>query len=245
MDKEIVRNSMVFFESFYSSAEELPDDQFRLAWKAICEYAFYDIEPEDMPLPVKIFFKLVKPNIDSIIKQRAAGQSGGRPKKPRVMESKTPGYENKNPGLSNQKPRVTKSETSPIYDVDVDVDKDVDVDGDVDVVVDVDAPEATTDNTLAHSNRPAPVKIIMAFDKREYELADGELKRFCEYNDELGWKKPLEEAVDRWIANAKPPKAKPKKAKNHFNDFEQHDYDFAKIDDALIQKQAAMPVEEM
>ena len=26
---------------------------------------------------------------------------------------------------------------------------------------------------------------------------------------------------------------------------EQHDYDFAKIDDALIQKQAAMPVEEM
>ena len=250
MDKEIVRNSMVFFESFYSSAEELPDDQFRLAWKAICEYAFYDIEPEDMPLPVKIFFKLVKPNIDSIIKQRAAGQSGGRPKKPRVMESKTPGYETKNPGLSNQKPRVTKSETSPIYDVDVDVEveQDIDVDGDVVVDVDVESPaaatphkttaltqfETDTQTTTEYGVIPTMGEIALAFAKANYKPAAEEVNRFVEYNRKRKWKMPLEESVPRWIANEK------KKEKKRVN-FDQHEYDFNEIDRALLQKQMDLP----
>lgn len=249
MDKQIVNSSMVFYESFYDAASDLSDEGFREVWSAICEYAFYGIQPEGLSAVAKALFKVMKPNIDNIVKQREAGQNGGRPKKPRVMESKTPGYESKNPGLSDAKPRVTKSKTLPIYDVDVDVDVDKDVDVDGDVVVDVDehgfdAVQKTTDNTTLtpisetepteYGRIPLTTEIALAFAKANYKPGPGEMERFVKYNRERKWKMPLEESVPRWIANEK------KKEKKRVN-FDQHEYDFNEIDMALLQKQMDLP----
>ena len=121
---------------------------------------------------------------------------------------------------------------------------DVDEAVDGDVVVDVSASSVETDNnTLAHALRPSDTTIIKAFDAQDYGLEFGELKRFKELNDSLGWKKPLEVAVERWIANAKKEKpSKPaSKPKNKFTDIEQHAYNHDAIEMALLQKQMDLP----
>lgn len=232
----------MFYISFFEASEELDDKTCREVYRAICRYAFFGEEPDGLSLAASIFFKMAKPNIDNAIRLRENGAAGGRPKKPKVMKSETNGYENKNQRLSDEKPMVTDAETNPIYDVDVDVDKDVDADVDVDVDVEL-PPAATTDNTLAHALRPSDTTIIKAFDAQDYGLEFGELKRFKELNDSLGWKKPLEVAVERWIANAKKEKpSKPaSKPKNKFTDIEQHDYDHDTIEGVLLRKQMDLP----
>ena len=202
---------MVFYESFYSSADELDDHEFRMAWKAICEYAFYGIEPENLPTAIKIFFKLIRPNIDKVIQAREGGQSGGRPKKPKVSEVKTLGFEGKNPRLLDEKPKVMNSKTSSIYDVDVDVDVDVDKDIDVDVDVEAAAEPKPKYNT---TNIPRMTEISFESHKGGYNLSIESMQRFVEYNRAKGWKMDWKEALKKWYENEK---AKPPEKKNFLN----------------------------
>lgn len=234
MDKDIIRTSTVFYESFVASTRDLPGDDFKRAWLALFDYAFYGEEPGELDPLLTMFYKMAKPNLDRNFQNRENGLNGGRPKKPSVSDKKP-----KSKSVSDKKPMVMMPETEHIFDEDVDVDVDEAVDGDV--VVDVSASSVETDNnTLAHALRPSPVKIISAFDAKDYSLADGELQRFAKYNDDHGWKMPLDDAVDAWIANAR--KEKPaSKPKNKFTDIEQHDYKHDVIEMAHLQKQMALP----
>lgn len=223
MDNEIVRSSTVFYESFVASTKDLPADEFKEAWMTIFNYAFYDEEPGELSPLLTMFYRMAKPNIDRNIQNRENGTNGGRPKKPPVTDEKP-----KKKSVSDKKPPVMNQKTEHIYDEDVDVDEDVSVDADV--VVDVESPAAaTTDNTHS-TQRPSPVSIIMAFDAKKYTLADGELKRFVKLNEDLGWKKPLDEAADLWIANAK----KAKKPKGSFYNFDQHEKDMEEEERMLL-----------
>ena len=235
MSKQIVRSSTVFYESFVASTRDLPGDDFKEAWLAVFDYAFYDEEPGEMDPLKTMFFKMAKPNLDRNIQNRENGLNGGRPKKPSVSDEKP-----KSKSVSDKKPRVTKQKTEHIYDVDEDVDVDVAVDEDGDVVVDVSASSVEIDTTTDSAPTefgtiPTTVEIIKAFDAEEYELADGELNRFIKYNREHKWKMGLQEAVKQWIANDK----KGKKIKFNFD--QRDDYDLNAIEMAHLQKQMDLP----
>ena len=90
-------NSFVFYESFFEAIRLLPKEESIEAYDAICRYALYGEEPEELLPGTEIVFTLVKPQIDANNQRRSNGEKGGRPKK--------------TDGLLKKKPTVKKRKT--------------------------------------------------------------------------------------------------------------------------------------
>lgn len=101
-----MRDSIVFYRSFYEALRKLPPDDFKQAAIAIMEYGLNDTEVECDGV-AEIIFTMARPQIDANIKRAVGGAKGGRPtKKPMVFEN----AETKKPMVfendENQKPNV-------------------------------------------------------------------------------------------------------------------------------------------
>lgn len=92
-------NSFVFYESFFEAIRLLPKEESIEAYNAICRYALYGEEPDELLPGTEIVFTLVKPQIDANNQRRSNGEKGGRPKK-------TDGLLKKNQRLKKEKPNV-------------------------------------------------------------------------------------------------------------------------------------------
>lgn len=68
-----------FFESFHEATKDMPDTEFANYWKPVLKYIFEGETPEFTGLN-KAIFALMKPNIDSSLKNRENGKKGGRQK---------------------------------------------------------------------------------------------------------------------------------------------------------------------
>lgn len=217
MDKEIQRSSMVFYESFYDSTKDLSPEEFKEAWTALCDYAFYDQDPDKMSPIVAMFFKMARPNIDKVIELRDRGSSGGA-KKPVVKKSRSSGSEVSKQCLEDKKPVVKNQTSSPIYDEDyktIDEDVDVDVDRqtiDEDQEAEADGGQSGQSVTPTYEDvvkecreqkYPAAIasKFFMHYDKSSWTTNDGEPVR--------DWKKML----GIWVNNEKEEKPPNKRGK--------------------------------
>lgn len=78
-----MRESFVFYASFYEAIKELPDNTQLELYTAICKYSLYGELPELSPIS-KALFTAIKPNIDKAAARYVAsvenGKKGGRPK---------------------------------------------------------------------------------------------------------------------------------------------------------------------
>lgn len=94
-----MRDSTVFYRSFYEAIKGLPDAELVKSFKAIMEYALNDIEPEGDGIERTVFL-LTKPQIDSNNQKYENGKKGGRPKteeKPMQNQTITKKKPNQNP----------------------------------------------------------------------------------------------------------------------------------------------------
>lgn len=106
-----MRDSIIFYKSFFESIGELPPENALNIYNAIFEYAFYD-EVLDLVGIEKAIFALIQPQIDANNKRYENGKKGGRPKKTETTE------ENKNHrllkeetiGFDNRKPNVNEND---------------------------------------------------------------------------------------------------------------------------------------
>lgn len=100
-----MRDSFVFYRSFYEALEGIsPNEQLQI-FHAICSKALYD---EDVELTgvAKNLFKLIEPQIKANNEKYENGKKGGRPK------TKTNGFENKKPMvLENKNQRLWNEKT--------------------------------------------------------------------------------------------------------------------------------------
>ncbi len=71
-----MRDSVVFYRSFYDSIKNIPEEDQLKVYTAIMEYAMNDIQPEIEGIALAIFL-LVKPQIDANNKRY---QNGRKPK---------------------------------------------------------------------------------------------------------------------------------------------------------------------
>lgn len=104
-----MRDSFIFYRSFFESFVGLSKKDKLILFDAICNYALNDIEPELTGVPLSMF-KLLKPQLDANIRRFENGKKGGRPKKTETKpndnqtETKTePNYNlnlNVNPNLN-------------------------------------------------------------------------------------------------------------------------------------------------
>ena len=123
-----MRDSFVFYESFYLAISELSATQQGKIFQAICRYALYGEEPELKGASAAVF-RLVKPQIDANNRRYENGKKGaehgikgGRPKNPKETPNKP---------LTN--PKETPNVTVPVH---------------VPVNDTVPVPDTTTDNAV-------------------------------------------------------------------------------------------------
>lgn len=94
-----MRDSFIFYRSFFESFEGLSKKDRLILFEAVCNYALNDIEPELNGIPLAIF-KLLKPQLDANIRRYENGCKGGRPKKtetkPKQNQTKTKTIPNNN-----------------------------------------------------------------------------------------------------------------------------------------------------
>ena len=110
-----MRESFVFYASFYEAIKNLEPLEKAKAYDAIAHYSLTGEILEDTDGIAKIIFTMAKPQIEANQKRFVASKKGGRPKK-----EKTNGFENK-------KPMVLKNEENKKPNVNVNVNDNVNV----------------------------------------------------------------------------------------------------------------------
>ena len=94
-----MRDSFIFYRSFFESFDGLSKKDKLLLFDAICNYALNDIEPDLSGVP-SAMFKLLKPQLDANKRRFENGCKGGRPKKtepkPNDNQTKTKAEANNN-----------------------------------------------------------------------------------------------------------------------------------------------------
>lgn len=130
-----MKDSFIFYRSFYESIKNLDKDIQIEIYNAICEYSLNDKQLELSPIANAIF-TLIKPNIDNATKRYNAsvenGKKGGRPKKNENLEK--PNKNLKKPSNNLEETKEEPNQNLNVYvDVYEDVDDNVDEDKDEDV----------------------------------------------------------------------------------------------------------------
>lgn len=120
-----MKDSVIFYKSFYEAIKNIPAEEQLKLYNAIFEYSFTDRMPNIEKGIAKALFILMKPNIDSANSKYKAsvenGKKGGRPKK--ENQDKTKLKPNNNPNKTQEKAKQNLN-----VDEDVDVNDNVDVD---------------------------------------------------------------------------------------------------------------------
>jgi hypothetical protein len=106
-----MRDSFIFYRSFFEAAEDLSPEEKCAMFDAICDYALNFAEPclEGTP---KLAFRLIKPQLDANIARYNNGQKGGRPSskitkpKPKRNLTKTKPKPSTSLGSTSVKPNV-------------------------------------------------------------------------------------------------------------------------------------------
>lgn len=75
-----MNKSFVFYDSFFDALEGLPAEIYAECINALCSYALRGEVPEDMSPSARMYFRLVKPQIDANNKRRENGRKGGESK---------------------------------------------------------------------------------------------------------------------------------------------------------------------
>lgn len=74
-----MRDSFIFYRSFYEAIRDLPRDIQGEIYTAIMEYSLYGNETDNLKPVARSIFTLIKPQIDINNKRYANGKKGGRP----------------------------------------------------------------------------------------------------------------------------------------------------------------------
>lgn len=117
---EKIRDSFIFYRSFYQSAKKLPKEDKAELFDAICSYAL-DGESVEMSVVPEAIFTVIKPNLDA---NRRKWENGCKEKK---KHSENEADEEQEISKDEAKDKQTTSKPQGNVDVNVDVDVDKDV----------------------------------------------------------------------------------------------------------------------
>ena len=114
-----MRDSFVFYKSFWEAIKELPPDDREKSLYTIMEYALNGKEDSEISGIPKAVFTLIKPQIDANNKKYENGKKGGRPPKenqkdsegkPNNNQNETKPEPNNKQGESEEEPNVNVNE---------------------------------------------------------------------------------------------------------------------------------------
>lgn len=174
-----MRESFVFYRSFYDAIKDLPRDVQGEIYTAIMEYSLYGKETENLKPIARSVFTLMKPQIDVNNKRFENGKKGGRPK----SENEPKGNQNE----TKEKPKNNQNETKCEPNVNVNDNVNVNTENTTNVVSKKDAAKAATlkrkdefGKTLVPYMEKYGKEMIRAFFEYWSELNKSETKMRCE-----------------------------------------------------------------
>lgn len=142
-----MRESFIFFSSYYEAISELPAEEQGQIYKAIIDYAIACKEPEGLSTIGKLCFKLISPTIDASINRYNAcvenGKKGGAPKGNKNASKGTQKQPKNNQNTTENQPvkqpkKQPEKQGKNNLDIDIDIDTDIDVDIDKAIDTDID-----------------------------------------------------------------------------------------------------------
>ena len=107
-----MRDSFVFYRSFFESFSDLSKKDKLALFDALCNYALNDVEPDLTGAP-SAMFKLLKPQVDANNRRYENGKKGGRPKQNQTETKVKP---NNNQTESKPKRNVNDNENVNVND---------------------------------------------------------------------------------------------------------------------------------
>lgn len=113
------RKGFQFYRSYWDVVCDMDAPQFKEFVSALCLYYFDGEDPAFDDVMLGKLFLLVKPNIDSNIKNQESGSKGGRPSKGKKTD-----------GLTTEKTSGF-DDTKPLGESNIDIDRDIDTDKDL------------------------------------------------------------------------------------------------------------------
>ena len=230
-----MRDSMVFYRSFYDAVRRLPDAEFAKAIRALMEYGLNGEEPDGGGIEYTVF-AMAKPQIDANNRRWENGKQGGRPTnklKEDTAESRKASV-HKIPDSKLDVPLNNLGITKDNLDITI---------GKPNVNVNVNDNDKK-ENTLkgVKEMRFAPPTLK---DVREYCQEKGyaiDVERFVDFYSSKGWMvgknkmKDWKAAVRNWVRSQREEptaKAAPTKTANRFHNFDQRETDY----DAMVLEQ--------
>lgn len=216
-----MRGSMVFYQSFAKAIKLMPKDKQLDALWAIIDYGLDGTEPDpETDVYTMMVYEMAKPQIDSNVKRKVNGSSGGRPKTYGYEDEKPVVTESENHRLSDEKPNVNVNEN-----------------------VNVKENDKKKDTNVSKEKRFAPPT---PEDVREYCREKGlsvDADRFVDFYESKNWyvgknkMKDWKAAVRNWARSQRQESTAKgtEKPRNRFDNFQQREYDY----DALIAREMA------
>lgn len=98
-----MRDSVVFYRSFYEAVRNLPPEEFKESVQAILDYGLDGKPPDTQGTIAHTVFSLVKPQIDANNRRFESGKKGGR--KPNPNQDVTKAEPNSNQSVTKPEPK--------------------------------------------------------------------------------------------------------------------------------------------
>lgn len=213
-----MKESFVFYRTFYEAISEVPEESQLELFKAICEYSLNNKLPELENKISKVIFKLIKPNIDSAKAryERAVegGKMGGRPSKisneqiEKLMEegktnkeiAEILGCSKKN--IEYRIKKIKNSNPKNPKNLNVDVNVDVNVDDNVDDNVDENG-ECVYNTPTTQCTSPTPTLDELRSYCLENGMEDFNYEKFYNHYESNGWINKNGSEIKNWKAKVR------------------------------------------
>ena len=106
-----MRDSVVFYRSFYEAVKDLPPEAFKESVQAILDYGLDDKPPDKQGTIAHTVFSLVRPQIDANNRRFKNGCKGG--KEPNPNQDGTKPEPNRNQTVTKAEPNPNQDGTKP------------------------------------------------------------------------------------------------------------------------------------
>lgn len=216
-----MRESMVFYRSFYEAVEDLPPEEFKSAVMAILGYGL-DGKCEEVSGVSKSILALVKPQIDKNNKRYENSLKGGRKSTDNQAETKP--EPNANQVETKPKPNRNQTETKPEPNDNVNVN-------------DNDIKENTLKGVKEKRFAPPTPENVREY-CREMGYTHVDADRFVDFYSAKGWMvgknhmKDWKAATRNWERSQRQEstaKGTEKKSQTRFSNFEQRNYNYDEL----------------
>lgn len=223
-----MRDSVLFYRSFYEAVKDLPPEEFKKSVCAIMNYGLDELAPDTTGIE-KSMYIMAKPQIDANNRRYENSKRGGR--KPSSNQDATKAEPNDNQDVTESDASKNQTVTNPVPKEKDKVKEKVKV---------------NDKESKAVRFAPPTAQDVSAFCK-EKGFDNFDVERFIDFYASKGWMvgknkmKDWKAAVRNWVRQdkatnpGKPPK--PQQRKNSFTNYPQRSYDYSELERQLLNSQ--------